>query len=130
MAEATLSIGEVADKTGFSVSAIRFYERKGLMPEPERVWGQRRYNDAAFQRLGVINAAKQAGLTLDEIGVLLTSTDRGAPPHEELRALAVRKLPEVDALIEHAETMRGWLNAASKCDCLTLDVCVLFSEEA
>src|SRR4051794_13296480 len=101
MVGATLSIGEVADKTGFSVSAIRFYERRGLMPAPERARGQRRYTDATVQRLGVIDAAKQAGLSLDEIGVLLTSTDRGAPPHEELRALAVRKLPEVDALIEH-----------------------------
>jgi MerR family redox-sensitive transcriptional activator SoxR len=128
MAEATLSIGEVAEKAGFSVSAIRFYEREGLMPEPERVWGQRRYTEAAIRRLRVIAAAKQAGFTLEEVGLLLASTDQGAPVHEQLRVLATRKLPEVDALIEQAETMRGWLAVASSCECVTLEACDLFPE--
>lgn len=128
MAEATLSIGEVANRAGVNVSAIRFYERQGLLPEPERASGQRRYTDAAVQRLGIIDAAKQAGFSLDEVGVLLTSTDQGAPAHEQLRVLASRKLPEVDALIERAQTMRDWLSAASKCGCDTLDACALFSE--
>ncbi len=130
MTEARLSIGEVADRAGFSVSAIRFYERKGLLSEPERVWGQRRYTDADVQRLGFIDAAKRAGFSLEEVGALLASTDRGAPAHEQLRAHAARKLPEVDALIEHAEAMRGWLTAASKCECDTLDSCILFSAKA
>ncbi|HSS03642.1 MAG TPA: MerR family transcriptional regulator [Solirubrobacterales bacterium] len=125
MAEATLSIGEVADRAGISVSAIRFYERRGLLPEPERAGGQRRYTDAAVQRLGVIGAAKHAGFSLDEIGVLLSSTDAGAPAHEQLRALASRKLPEVDALIERAQAMRNWLFVASECGCETLDACAL-----
>lgn len=128
MTEATLSIGEVADKAGVSVSAIRFYERQGLLPEPERVGGQRRYTDAAVQRLAIIDAGKRAGFSLDEVGVLLTSTDRGAPAHEQLRALASRKLPEVDALIERAQIMRDWLVAASLCGCDTLDACALFEQ--
>jgi MerR family redox-sensitive transcriptional activator SoxR len=128
MPEATLSIGEVASKAGVSVSAIRFYERRGLLPEPERVGGQRRYTDAVIQRLGIIDAAKQAGFSLAEVGVLLASTDLGAPAHQQLRALASRKLPEVDALIERAENMRDWLRFATKCGCDTLDVCALFDE--
>jgi MerR family transcriptional regulator, redox-sensitive transcriptional activator SoxR len=130
MREATLSIGEVARRAGISASAIRFYERQGLLPEPERAGGQRRYTDAVIQRLGIIDAAKQAGFSLAEVGVLLTSTDMGAPAHEQLRALATRKLPEVDALIERAETMRDWLSFASKCGCETLDACALFDERA
>jgi MerR family redox-sensitive transcriptional activator SoxR len=126
MADATLSIGEVASRAGVNVSAIRFYERRGLLPEPERVSGRRRYTVATVQRLGVIDSAKQAGFSLDEVGVLLASTDEGAPAHEQLRALAARKLPEVDALIERAEAMRGWLTAASSCGCDTLDACDLF----
>ncbi|MGC1852210.1 MAG: MerR family transcriptional regulator [Solirubrobacterales bacterium] len=126
MAEATLSIGEVAGKAGVSVSAIRFYERRGLLREPERVGGQRRYTDAVVERLRIIATAKRAGFSLDEIGVLLISTDEGAPAHEELRALASRKLPEVDAMIERARSRRDWLSAASVCGCDRLDACALF----
>jgi MerR family redox-sensitive transcriptional activator SoxR len=126
MAEATLSIGEVASRAAVNVSAIRFYERRGLLPEPERVSGQRRYTATIVQRLGVIDAAKQAGFSLDEVGVLLASTDEGAPAHEQLQALAARKLPEVDALIERAEAMRVWLTAARSCGCESFDVCNLF----
>ena len=127
MAEATLSIGEVAKEAGVNVSAIRFYERKGLLPEPERVGGQRCYTAAAVQRLGVIDVAKQAGFSLEEVGVLLSATDEGAPAYEQTRALAARKLPEVEALIERAQAMREWLVAASDCECEELDTCALFS---
>jgi redox-sensitive transcriptional activator SoxR len=130
MTEATLRIGEVATEAGVSVSAIRFYERRGLLPEPDRLGGQRRYTDATVQRLGIVEVAKQAGFSLEEIGVLLSSTDEGAPAHEQIRALAARKLPEVDALIERAQAMRDWLSAADECGCETLDACALFDPSA
>lgn len=88
--------------------------------------GQRRYTDATIERLGVIDAAKQAGFSLDEVRVLLDATDHGEPAHEQLRALAERKLPEVDALIDRAQTMRAWLTTATTCGCDTLDACALF----
>jgi len=128
MEDATLTIGQVAAKAGVNVSAIRYYERHGLMPEPERVSGQRRYTDTAIQRLGIIDAAKQAGFSLDEVRILLDSTDAGAPAHQQLQALAARKLPEVEALIERAATMRTWLTAATACGCDTLDACALFAD--
>ena len=126
MDEASLSIGDVADRAGVNVSAIRFYERRGLLSEPERVGGQRRYTAATIQRLGVIDVAKQAGFSLDEVGVLLASADEGAPAHEQLRALATRKLRQVDALIERAEAMRAWLTAAGACGCESFEACDLF----
>ncbi len=126
MAEATLSIGEVAQRAGSSVSAIRFYEREGLLPEAERVSGQRRFPGETVQRLGAIDVAKQAGFSLEEVGILLTSIDDGAPAYEQLRALAVRKLPEVDALIARAQAMREWLTTASDCGCDSLESCALF----
>jgi MerR family redox-sensitive transcriptional activator SoxR len=128
MPEAMLSIGEVAERAGVAVSAIRYYERNGLLPEAERVSGQRRFSEDTVQRLGIIDAAKQAGFTLEEVGVLLASTDQGAPAHEQLRALATRKLPEVEALIERAQAMREWLVQASACGCETLDACALFPD--
>ncbi len=126
MAEATLGIGEVAEKAGSSVSAIRFYEREGLLPEAERVGGRRRFTEETVRRLGIIHIAKQAGFSLEEAGVLLTSIDEGAPAHEQLRALAARKLPEVDALIARAQGMRDWLTIASVCGCDSLESCALF----
>jgi redox-sensitive transcriptional activator SoxR len=128
VAEATLSIGQLAGRAGTSVSAIRFYERRGLLPQPERAGGQRRYTEAAVRRLGIVAAAKQGGFSLDEIVTLLTAIDDGAPADEQLRGLASRKLPEVEAQIKEVQRMRGWLAAASTCDCSSLEECALFGQ--
>ena len=126
MDEAMLTIGEVAQRVGLNTSAIRYYERNGVLPEPSRVSGQRRYTEATVDRLRVLDVAKRAGFTLDEAKVLLATIDGGTPAHEELQALATRKLPEVNALIARAEAMRDWLTTATGCNCDTLDVCALF----
>jgi MerR family redox-sensitive transcriptional activator SoxR len=125
--DTTFSIGEVAREANVSVSAIRFYERNGLLSEAERVGGKRRFGADAVRRLGVIDVGKQAGFSLGEIRALLDSIDRGAPAHEELQALAARKLPEMDALIERARAMRDWLAVASTCGCESLEDCPLFA---
>jgi MerR family transcriptional regulator, redox-sensitive transcriptional activator SoxR len=128
MAQATLSIGEVARQVGLKTSAIRFYEKRGVLPEPERRSGQRRYTDDTVRRLRVLDIAKRAGFSLDEAKVLLDSANGGA--HEPVRQLAARKLPEVDALIAQAQAVRTWLTTATGCTCDTLDVCGLFDEDA
>lgn len=128
MTDTTLSIGEVAREARVSVSAIRFYEREGLLPEAERVGGKRRFGVDVVRRLGVIDVAKQAGFSLDEVRALLDSIDQGAPAHQELQALAARKLPEMDALIERARAMRDWLAVASDCGCESLEGCQLFAD--
>ena len=125
--DAELPIGEVARRARLNVSAIRFYEKRGLLPEPERVGGKRRYDEDTVRRLDTIDVAKQAGFSLAEIGVLLDSIDRGEPAHRQLRTLAARKLPEVEALVARAEAMRGWLTVASDCGCDSLDDCALFA---
>jgi DNA-binding transcriptional MerR regulator len=126
MNEPTLTIGQAAERAGVNASTLRYYERVGLIPEPERISGQRRYGDETVQRLGVIGVAKEAGFSLDEVRTLLDSADQGEPAHRELRALAERKLPEVDALIERAQRVRQWLDTATGCGCDTLDECRLF----
>jgi MerR family redox-sensitive transcriptional activator SoxR len=128
MSELTLTIGQVAEMTGLNRSALRFYEAQGLLPEPEREKGQRRYTEDTLRRLAVIDTAKQAGFSLDEVAVLLRSADDGSM-HEQLRALAERRLPDVEALIGRAEAMRRWLTVASGCGCSTLDECALFRED-
>jgi MerR family redox-sensitive transcriptional activator SoxR len=128
--DATLTIGQVARQAGLNTSAIRYYESVGLLPEPRRESGQRRYGDATLRRLQVIDVAKRAGFSLDEARVLLASSNGGTPAHAQLRELAERKLPEVDELIARARAMRAWLVTASGCTCDTLDVCGLFDTDA
>jgi MerR family redox-sensitive transcriptional activator SoxR len=130
MGDATLTIGEVARQAGLKASAIRYYESVGLLPEPERESGQRRYGDDTLRRLQVIDVAKRAGFSLDEARVLLANGHGGPPAHAQLRELAERKLPEVDELIARAQAMRAWLVTASGCHCETLDVCGLFDGDA
>src|SRR5919107_1797336 len=89
-----LRIGQVAERAGVRVSLIRYYEDVGLLPEPARVSGQRRYDRSVLRRLAVIDVAQRAGLSLEEIKELL---DHGNDPvSDRLRALAARRLPEID----------------------------------
>jgi MerR family redox-sensitive transcriptional activator SoxR len=130
MNEATLTIGQLAQRFGLRTSAIRYYERVGVLPEPERESGQRRYGPDTIRRLEVLEVAKRAGFTLDEARLLVQRTEAGTPAFEGLRELAARKLPEVDALIARAQEMRSWLLTATDCSCTTLDVCALFSTDS
>lgn len=130
MEDGTLTIGQVAKRAGLNLSAIRYYEAKGLLPEAPRISGQRRYEgDDTLARLGVIDVAKRAGFSLDDIRVLLGAEDAGEPAHERLQELARRKLPEVEELIARAERVRTWLQTATGCGCNTLDICALFAHE-
>jgi MerR family transcriptional regulator, redox-sensitive transcriptional activator SoxR len=121
-----LSIGEVARESGKASSAIRYYEEIGLLPEPVRVAGRRRYRRDVVRSLAVIETAQRAGLTLDEIRLLLQASPEDGAATDRLREVAERKLPELEALIERAELVRGWLEDAARCVCPTLDNCPLF----
>jgi DNA-binding transcriptional MerR regulator len=125
---ALLTIGEVSRLTGRAASSVRYYERIGLITAPARVSGRRRYPPAVVRTLAVIDTAQRAGLTLAEIRLLLTSSPGDRAAAERLRQAAVRKLPEVRALIERAELVRHWLEAAASCTCPSLDDCPLFDE--
>ena len=116
-----LLIGELAKRAGLAPSAIRYYESIGLLPEPYRVSGQRRYGDDAVRRLEFIAVAQQAGFTLREITELSEGFD--------VRALAARKLPEVKAELKRARERKRWLDAASECDCASPEECTLFDGE-
>jgi DNA-binding transcriptional MerR regulator len=121
-----LAIGDVAERAGMSASRIRYYERRGLLPEPERAAGKRRYTEDVFRRLAIIDAAQRVGFTLEEIRDLLGS--REEPAHERLRQLAVLKLPELDDLIARATSVRRVLKICSKCNCESIDVCRMFDD--
>jgi MerR family transcriptional regulator, redox-sensitive transcriptional activator SoxR len=123
-----LTIGELAQRAGLATSAIRYYERVGMLPPAERVSGQRRYGEDAVARLAFIAAAQNAGFTLREIRELADRADDEHGFAAPMRELSVRKLPEVRAAIERAEAMRSWLEVAGGCDCESLEDCTLFPQ--
>lgn len=126
--EGQLAIGEVAQRAGMSASRIRYYEARGLIAEPERAAGKRRYGEEVLRRLAIIDAAQRVGFTLEEIRHLLGSRDEVA--HERLRQLALLKLPQLDDLIARATSVRRVLKMCSRCDCESIDVCRMFDERA
>lgn len=101
-----------------------------MLPEPERVAGQRRYGPDVLQVLAVIDAAQGAGLSLDDIRPLLTASRTGTPVGDHLRTVAAQKLPELDALSDQIRSMRRWLEAATTCQCLTVEDCPLVNPSA
>ena len=123
---ALLAIGAVAARAGMSASRIRYYEARGLLAEPEREAGKRRYRPEVLRRLAIIEASQRVGFALDEIRDLVGSRDQ--PAHERLRQLAVMKLPELDELIDRAVSLRRLLEICSKCNCESIDVCRMFDE--
>jgi MerR family redox-sensitive transcriptional activator SoxR len=126
--DTTWRIGEVAQRAGVKTSLIRYYEDIGLLPEPGRVSGQRRYDQSVLRRLAVIDVAQRAGMSLGEIRLLV---EHGTDPIAgQLRELAARKLPEIDALIDRAQRVRAWLETATGCNCQSIDECGLFDEAA
>ena len=120
---ALLTIGEVARRAGVRTSAIRYYEEAGLLPEPERVGGKRRYEERILRRLALIGGAKRAGLTLSEICALLHGFPAGTGAAERWQALASEKLVEVDEALAQLQETRELLEEALRCECLSLDEC-------
>lgn len=123
-----LTIGELAKLAGKRPSSIRYYEQIGVLPQPARVSGQRRYDAGAVRTLAVIDTAQRAGLTLDEIKALLSASPGDKSAIDKLHEVAERKLPEIVALLERAEIVRSWLESASRCECPSLSECPLFDD--
>lgn len=121
----TWSIGEVARRAGLQPSALRYYERVGVLSAPERVSGRRRYDSTVFQRLAMIRVAQQAGFSIAEIATLLGGFGEDAPPSARWHALAAPKLHAVDALLARVLGMRQTLEAGLRCHCARIEDCEL-----
>ena len=97
MAGRSLRIGELAAQVSLHSSALRYHEQIGLIPPPERTGGQRAYPPSTVRRIALIRMAQQVGLPLAEIRALFTGATPGTSATRHWRALAERKLPEIDA---------------------------------
>lgn len=119
----TLSIGEVARGIGLAPSALRYYEKAGLLPKPLRAAGQRRYAPEVLGRLRIIRLARDAGFTIAETKTFLTGFSNTTPPAQRWNALAERKLAELDALMMRIAKMRALLARNFHCECLRIEDC-------
>ena len=91
--------------------------------------GRRVYGPDTVRTLAVIETGQRAGLTLDEIRALLSASPDDQAAIERLRRCP-RKLPEITALIERSQIVRGWLESAARCECPSLGQCPLFDDPA
>jgi MerR family redox-sensitive transcriptional activator SoxR len=103
-----LRIGEVARRAGLRTSALRYYEKIGLLPPAPRVGGRRRYDPSVLDRLAIVRLAQRVGLQITEIKWLLNDVP-GRPPPERWRKLAKVRLIQVDALIVEAKAIKELL---------------------
>ena len=105
-----LTIGEVADRAGVAPSAIRYYERRGLLSADARQSGQRRFRVETLRRLVFIGMMQDAGLTLDEVDGILRAASAS-----EWKAVAAQRLATLDEQIAQLQRSRGLLAAALHC---------------
>ncbi len=121
-----LAIGAVARRASIAPSAIRYYERIGLLPPAARTNGRRRYAAMTVQRLRVIERARQAGFTLRETRELFFGFAVGTHPNARWEALAGRKLAELEAQVARLRAMQNLLREGMRCGCLTIEQCAVW----
>lgn len=126
MPEPSLSVGEVAERSGFAPSAVRYYEREGLISAERSPGGQRRFDRIVLRRLAFISAAQHVGLSLDEIRAALDRLPRSRTPTAadwtRISKLWRERLnSEIDALI----ALRDGLDSCIGCGCLSLRHCAI-----
>lgn len=123
-----LSIGDLARRTGLSVSAIRFYEGRGLVASIRTRGNQRRFLRSDIRRLSFALVAQRLGLTLAEVErELATLPDGRAPTRRDWEAVSKRLRATLDARIAMLERTRDLLDGCIGCGCLSLDRCALYN---
>jgi DNA-binding transcriptional MerR regulator len=113
-------IGELADRTGITTSAIRYYEELGLIEPVGRESGRRLFGEGTPPRLRAISAAREAGFSLAEIRMLLGSQAAGT---DEWRSLVEAKIDSVEARIERLQAIAQTLRESLDCGCQAWDRC-------
>ena len=121
-----LTIGAVAGRAGVNVSALRFYEERGLISSRRSEGGQRRYDRSVLRRLAFIQVAQRVGLSLEEIGdALATLPTEHALTARDWKRLSAAWRPMLDERIRLLEGLRDDLDSCIGCGCLSLDHCRL-----
>jgi len=123
-----LTIGELARRTGLTVSAIRFYEERGLVAPIRTGGNQRRFLRSDIRRLSFALIAQRLGLTVGEIEAELATLPNGrAPNRDDWRTISAHLRARLDARIDMLERTRDMLDGCIGCGCLSLDRCALYN---
>ena len=125
-----LTIGELSARSGVSASALRFYEREGLIESRRTDGNQRRYTPVTLRRVALIQAGKSAGIPLERIHGALAELPAGkAPTKRDWERLSRSWRAELDERIRTLEAIRGRLTTCIGCGCLSLKTCGLFNPQ-
>ena len=125
-----LTVGEVAARSGFATSALRFYERRGLVQATRTAGGQRRYERSVLRRLAFIRAARNVGLSLDEVSTALaTLPDGRSPTRADWSRLSRSWRGRLDEQIDALTALRDGLDSCIGCGCLSLQRCALYNAQ-
>lgn len=123
-----LTIGQVADRVGVATSALRFYERRGLIASERTPGGQRRFHRDVLRRLAFIGAGQAVGISLAEIGDALERLPGGrTPTRADWSELGTWWQPRLEARIATLTRLQRKLDQCVGCGCLSLDTCALFN---
>ena len=118
-----LMIGELARQAGVATSALRYYEKAWLLPSPARASNRRQYDPGVLGRIRIILLARDAGFSISETRTFLNGFPVGTRPALRWRAMAKRKIAELDELTTRLSQMRSILNATFNCECHRLEDC-------
>jgi MerR family transcriptional regulator, redox-sensitive transcriptional activator SoxR len=119
-----LTVGQVAERSGFATSALRYYERIGLVAATRTSGGQRRYERNVLRRLAFVRAARNVGLSLDEVEQALSTLPKGrAPSRSDWARLSRGWRGRLDEMINSLTALRDGLDSCIGCGCLSLRTC-------
>ena len=128
MTDETLTIGELAVRSGVAPSALRYYEKLGLIRAARTGGNQRRYERAELRRVAFVRIAQQVGVSLDEIGAALDELPAGRTPNKsDWARLSARWRGRIDQRIALLEGLRDKLDGCIGCGCLSLKRCQLYN---
>ncbi|MGH8925258.1 MAG: redox-sensitive transcriptional activator SoxR [Acidimicrobiia bacterium] len=126
----TITIGELAARSGTSTSALRFYESRGLIDAQRTDGNQRRYHRSTLRRIATIRAAQSVGLTLDEItAALATLPSNRTASRSDWERLSKNWRRRLDTQIQRLEVLRDTLTGCIGCGCLSLATCQLVNSQ-
>jgi len=121
-----LTVSEVAERSGFAASALRFYEREGLIHATRTTGNQRRFERNVLRRLAFIRAARNVGLSLDEVAAALrTLPDGRTPTRADWTRLSRTWRQRLDDQIGALAKLRDGLDSCIGCGCLSLRTCAM-----
>ena len=125
-----LSIGEVSTRSGVAPSALRFYEREGLIASTRTDGNQRRYERAVLRRIAFIQAGRAAGIPLADVNAALERLPANRiPSRRDWERLSNRWRADLDERIATLEALRNRLTTCIGCGCLSIDKCELLNPD-